>query len=162
MNWRILSRAAGPGALEARHAAKPAMPKRKPQGTCVKGDAGDAMQGALELQRECDAMRCGAVRGDGSCLYKKVLAARSNGNRPSRGELLASGRGLFARQLEPFLLVMGEWRGRGWRNPRAVGWAKKWAAGWSPASEAPARPTPASAQRLLVGSGGLAVGWAAG
>lgn len=140
--------------------------QQRRQGTCVKGDAGDEMQGRWNCSCECeaDAMRCEAMVR--ACIS---IGCEKQRESPLQRRIACVGTRPIREAARAFLLAMGEWRGRGWRNPRAVGWAEKWAADRSPASEAPARPTPASSEAfsgLRVGwqwvDSGLAVGWAAG
>lgn len=152
--WSRKSEQANPGSSRGQDT------QQRRQGTCVKGDAGDAMQGRWNCSDGCDARRCGAVRA-GSCLYKYWLR-EATGIAPPEANCLRRDEAYSRGSSSPFCWRWANGEEEVGGNPRAVGWAEKWAADRAPASEAPARPTPASAQRLLVGSGWVGSGLGSG
>lgn len=110
--------------------------------------ATDAMRGGAvrcELVRACISIGCEKQRE--SPLQRRIACV---GTRPIR----EAARALFVGD--------GRMERKRLAEPESGGVAEKWAADRAPASEAPARPTPASAQRLLVGSGWAGSGLGSG
>lgn len=124
----------------------------------MKGDAGDAMQGRWNCSDGCDARRCGARW---FVLYKYWLR-EATGIAPPEANCLRRDEAYSRGSSSPFCWrwANGEEEAGGTRE--RWGGQKNWAADRTPASEAPARPTPASAQRLLVGSGWAGSGLGSG
>lgn len=129
------------------------------QGTCVKGDAGDAMQGRWNCSDGCDARRCGAVR-DGSCLYKYWLR-EATGIAPPEANCLRRDEAYSRGSSSPFC-----WR---WANgEEEVGGTRERWGGQKNGQQTGPLPVKRQhgqlplAQRLLVGSGWVGSGLGSG